>query len=344
MTVLVTGAAGFLGRRVVVELLRRGHRTVCLVRGPRRSLELDACISPSLKSSARFVTGELIDRDSCRRMLDGCESVVHLAARLAGSPSVLFLSTVVGTRALVDAALDHGIRRFVLISTLGVYGTQGLPAHSVVDEACAIDPMPHLRDPYTYSKIEQERVARVDGAERGLPLVVVRPGFVFGPGRTMFTGRIGIRVGPLTVRMGHAARIVPCTYVDNCASAIAAAVAAPDADGHAFNVVDDHLPTARDMFRAYRQSVGPVSAVTVPQWAIPAMSGAYEWCCRRSHGQFPPVVTRYRSAAQWRPLRFSNERAKRVLGWRPSVAFADAVDRTLSALPPRSGARADGRS
>ena len=342
MTVLVTGASGFLGRRVVVELLRRGHRTVCLVRGARRSLELDSCIAPSLKSSARFVTGELIDRDSCRRMLDDCESVVHLAARLVGSPSVLFLSTVVGTRALVDAAVDHGTRRLVLISTLGVYGTAGLPAHSVVDEACAIDPKPHLRDPYTYSKIEQERVAWVGGAERGLPLVVVRPGFVFGPGRTMFSGRVGLRVGPLTVRMGGGARLVPCTYVDNCASAIADGVAAPSADGHAFNIVDDQLPTARDMFSAYRHSVGPVPAVTVPQWAIPAVAGAYEWCCRRSHGQFPPVLTRYRSAAQWKPLRFSNERAKRVLGWRPAVPFADALDRTLRALPP--GARVDGRS
>ena len=344
MTVLVTGASGFLGRRVVVDLLRRGHLIVCLVRGAGRALEVDSCIPPSLKSSVRFVTGELIDRDSCRRMLDDCEGVVHLAARLAGSPSALFLSTVVATRALVDVAVDRGTRRFVLISTLGVYGTEDLPAHSVVDEACAIDPKPHLRDPYTYSKIEQERVAWVGGAERGLPLVVVRPGFVFGPGRTMFTGRVGVRVGPLTVRMGGGGRIVPCTYVDNCASAIAAAVTAPDADGHAFNVVDDHLPTARDMFRAYRQSVGRVSAVTVPQWAIPAVAGAYEWCCRRSQDQFPPVLTRYRSAAQWKPLRFSNERAKRVLGWRPSVPFADALDRTLSARPLRPGARADGRS
>ena len=342
MTVLVTGAAGFLGRRVVVELLRRGHQTVCLVRGAGRGLELDSCIVPSLKASARFVTGELIDGDSCRRMLEDCDSVVHLAARLAGSPSVMFLSTVVGTRALVDAAVHHGTRRFVLISTLGVYETARLPTHAVVDETCAIEPMPHLRDPYTYSKIEQERVAWLGGAERGLSLVVVRPGFVFGPGRNTFSGRVGVRVGPVAVRMGSGARIVPCTYVDNCASAIAAAVAAPDADGQAFNVVDDHLPTAREMFHAYRQSVGRVPAVTVPQWAIPAVAGAYEWCSRRSQGQFPPIVTRYRSAAQWKPLRFSNERAKRVLGWRPAVPFADALDRTLAALRPPAGV--NGRS
>jgi nucleoside-diphosphate-sugar epimerase len=141
--------------------------------------------------------------------------------------------------------------------------------------------------------------------------------------------------------MGRGTRLVPCTYVDNCATAIAAAVETPDVEGHAFNVVDDQLPTAREMFQAYRRSAGPVHAVTVPQWAIPAVAGAYEWCCRRSHGQFPPVVTRYRSAAQWKPLRFSNERAKRVLGWRPSVPFADALDRTLSALP--AGAPADRR-
>ena len=341
MTVLVTGASGFVGRRVVVELLRRGHRTVCFVRSPQRALELDSCIEPALKPAARFVSGELTDGDSCRRALEECETVVHLAARLSGSPSLLFLSTVVGTRALANAAVDHGTRRFVLISTLGVYATGRLPAHSVVDEACAIDPMPHLRDPYTYSKIEQERVAWSGRAERGLPLVVVRPGFVFGPGRTVFSGRVGVRVGPLTVRIGGT-RIVPCTYVDNCASAIAAAVDARGAEGHAFNVVDDQLPTARDMFVAYRQSVGPVRAVTVPQFAVPTVARAYEWCSCRSHGQFPPVVTRYRSTALWKPLRFSNERAKRVLGWQPSVPFAEALNRTLSATP--LAARADGRA
>jgi nucleoside-diphosphate-sugar epimerase len=333
MTVLVTGAAGFVGRRVVVELLRRGYRTVCMVRSPQRLLELDGYVPTPLKPDVRFVTGQLTDGDSCRRMLEDCDGVVHLAARLTGSTSSLFLSAVVATRTLVDAAIERGTRRFVMISSLGVYGTDRLPPHSVVDEACPIDPKPHLRDAYTYSKIEQERVGWAGRAERGLPLVVVRPGVVFGPGRTILCGRVGVRVGPVMVRMGGA-RIVPYTYVDNCASAIASAVDVPGVEGHAFNVVDDQLPTARDTFRAYTRRVGPVPAVTIPQWAIPTVARAYEWCSRRSDGQFPPVITRYRAAAQWKPLRFSNDRAKRVLGWHPSVPFADALDRTLSALQP----------
>jgi nucleoside-diphosphate-sugar epimerase len=337
--VLVTGATGFLGCRVVAELLRRGHGAVCLVRSAERAQNLDRALSPALKPAAQFVTGELTDARSCSDLIDNCDAVVHLAARMTGAPSVLFASAVVGTRTLVDAAVERRVRRFVLVSSVAVYATAGLPANSVVDESCALDPKPHLRDAYTYSKIEQERVAW-DAAQRGLPLVVVRPAVLFGPGRTVLSGRVGLRIGPLMVRMGSH-RLIPCSYVENCARAVALAVEVPGVDGQAFNVVDDQLPSAREMFRAYTRGVASVPAITVPQWAIPSIVGAYEWCSRRSNGQFPPVVTRYRSSAQWKPLCFSNQRAKRVLGWRPSVPLGDALQITIAAL--RRNTAAGGR-
>ena len=331
MTLFVTGGTGFLGRRVVTEVLRRGHNVVCLVRGADRAGELERHVpSPHIRR-LQFVVGELADARSCRAMLEPCDGVVHVAARLTGSASLLFASTVVATRTLVDAAVEKGVQRFVLVSSLGVYDTHRLPPNGTLDESTTLDPLPHLRDAYTYSKIEQERLAWDACNGLGLPLVVIRPAVVFGPGRTVLTNRIGLRIGPLMVRMGGARR-APCTYVDNCAAAVALAVDVPGIDGQAFNVVDDHLPTVDEVFRAYTSGVVPVPAVTVPQWAVPLVAGMCEWYSGRSRGQFPMVVTRYRSSAQWKPLRYSNERAKRVLGWRPFVPFPEALDRTIAAL------------
>jgi nucleoside-diphosphate-sugar epimerase len=341
MKLLITGGTGFLGRRVVVEALRRGKQVVCLVRTAERADELVRYVPAHLRPGVQFVTGQLTDPRACRTMLESCDGVVHLAARLRGSASLLFASTVVGTRTLVDAAAERSVRRFVLVSSVGVYGTEPLRPHSVLDESCGLDPKPHLRDAYTYSKVEQERVAWEAFERRHLPLVVVRPGVLFGPGRAVLSGRIGLQFGPLMVRMGGD-RKTPYTYVDNCASAVALACDVPGIEGQAFNIIDDHMPTVRELFRTHSKHVERVPAVVVPQWAVPGVARVCEWYCKRSNGQFPPVLTRYRSAAQWKPLRYSNERAKRVLGWRPSVPFTEALDETIASL--RRQRAADGRS
>ena len=81
---------------------------------------------------------------------------------------------------------------------------------------------------------------------RGLPLVVIRPGVLFGPGRPLVTGRVGLTVGNVSLQMGGR-RQVPLCFVDNCAAAVAAAVDAPGIDGMCFNIVDDELPTADEL-------------------------------------------------------------------------------------------------
>src|SRR5205807_1842529 len=117
-------------------------------------------------------------------------------------PAVLFLNTVVTTRRLSEACLQIGVERFVLVSSLAVYGTSELQRGHILDESCPIDPHPFLRDAYTYSKINQEHVAWAAQRERDLPLVVIRPGVIYGPGRDVLTGRVGLRIGRLLVRMG----------------------------------------------------------------------------------------------------------------------------------------------
>ena len=335
MKVLVTGATGFLGKRVVRELVAAGYHTRCLVRSADKAGALMRHLPSDAGQRVELVNGVLHDSRSCAEMLQGCETVVHVAAPLAGSTPALFLGGVVPTRVLVEAALEQGMKRFVLISSLGVYGTSHLSVGSVLDEGCPLDALPHRRDPYTYAKIEQEQICWQAYRERGLPLVVVRPGVLFGGERGFLSNRIGLRIGNVMVRMGGRQR-VPYSYVENCAQAIARAVATPSIEGQAFNIVDDDLPTARQLVRVYKKRVGPLRVVGVPGWAVNIGAKMAEAYFKRSSGLFPAVITPYKASAQWKPLRYSNARAKQVLSWQPATPFAAALDATISALSQKA--------
>jgi nucleoside-diphosphate-sugar epimerase len=330
MTIAVTGGTGFLGSRVVAELLARGHHVRCLIRSARKGAELSGQLTPERRSRLQFVQGHLERVDSCRDVLRHSETVVHVAAPLTGSVGSLFASGVIPTRVLANAAVDQGVRRFVLVSSLAVYGSQHLAPGEVLDERCSIDRHPHLRDPYTYSKIAQEEACWQAHSSRGLPLVVVRPGVLFGPGRPLLTPRIGLMVGGVLIQMDGRQR-VPYCFVDNCARAVVLAAEVAGVDGMSFNTLDDDLPSANRVLKLHRKHVSSVRAIRIPRWAVSRLARACEWYSDRSSGMFPPVLTPYKAAALWKRLRYSNELAKTRLGWRPFVTFDDGVRRTVDA-------------
>jgi nucleoside-diphosphate-sugar epimerase len=106
----------------------------------------------------------------------------------------------------------------------------------------------------------------------------------------------------------------------------------PGIEGEAFNIVDDELPTGRQIVTLHRRSVGRVRALTMPRPAIGPLSRLCEWYHEASRGQLPAVLTPYKSDAQWKPLRYSNAKAKRHLGWSPEVGLDEGLKRTFSWL------------
>lgn len=331
MTALVTGGTGFLGRQVVAELLRRGSAVRCVLRPTSSEDELRAVAAAHGPDRLEVVRGHLTRPEFCDRAVAECDVIYHVAAEMNGATAVLFLGNVVATRVLTDAAGRAGIRRFVLVSSLGVYGTAGVPTGGVLDETCPLDPAAHLRDPYSYSKVAQEQAAWAAHRDGRLPLVVVRPGVIYGPGRDCLTARVGLRVGKLMVVMGGR-QAMPYTHVANCARAVALAGEVAGIEGQTFNVIDDELPTGRDLVRRYQAEVGRTRRVTVPRWAIGPLSGLCEWYHRHSRGQLPAVLTRYKSQAMWRPMRYPNDRAKQGLGWRPEIGLDEGLRETFAAL------------
>lgn len=328
MNAVVTGATGFLGRRLVRLLREDGLQVTCLVRASSDLGPLRRCVGESLWSGVDVRAVDLMDVNACRDAMVGSSIVYHLAAGLSGSTSTLFLSSVIPTRRLMTAATSAHVQRFVLVSSLGVYGTETLRMGSVLDETAPIDPHPQLRDPYSYSKVVQERVAWEAWEQTQLPLVVVRPGVIIGPGRGVLSTRIGVQVGPYLIRMGGRQQL-PYTYVDNCAAAIRQAGLMKGIEGEAFNVLDDDLPSAGGLLRMCRRAGSGVRSVWVPRPLIQPLAGLYERYHGWSDGQLPSVITRYRAAAMWKPLRYSNHKAKSQLNWLPEIPFSEAFRRSL---------------
>jgi len=218
------------------------------------------------------------------------------------------------------------VGRAIVVSSLAVYSCSALYAGDELDESCPLEPNPETRGGYVFSKIAQERVCR-DAEARGLPLVVIRPGVIYGPGRSPISDRVGLRVVDRLVVFGgrHA---LPYTYVDNCARAVAAAGPALRIDGAAFNIVDDELPTGDVIARRCGREAG-LRIWRVPRPAIAPLASAYDFCRRHSRGQLPAVLTPAVARGLYQPMCYSNRRAKDALGWRPHVGLEEALARTL---------------
>jgi nucleoside-diphosphate-sugar epimerase len=315
----------------VKDLLDKGHSVRCLVRPSSDCGALRDFAEPDSGSRLELRVVDLVDVGPCAGALAGCDVLYHLASELRGSTPVLFLNNVVTTRRLVEAASRTRIPRFVLVSSLGVYGTAQLRPGDVLDESCPLESKPQWRDPYTYSKVAQEEVAWEAYRQAAIPLVVIRPGVIYGPGRDCISARVGLRLGKLLIRMGGKQQL-PYVFVENCTDGVLRAGTTPGIEGQAFNLVDDGLVSGREMLARYRATVGRVRTLVIPYGAIDKLSDLCEWYHRRSRGQLPAVLTRYKSAAQWKPLQYSNARAKVALGWPATISFAEGLGRTLAWL------------
>ncbi len=335
MTVLVTGAAGFLGRATLRALAERGvERVRAFVRPGTDTAFVDALAERFGDTRFEVAHGNLLDAAAVKEATRRVDVVCHLAAAMRGSPADMVLNTVVATRNVLDAVAHRKRLRLVLVSSLGIYGTATLPARSRIDEETPLEPHPQRRDPYTFSKWRQEALAREHAAAHDYDLVVLRPGVIYGPdSQAEISARVGVKLFGVLLHFGRSAPL-PLTYVDNCADAVALAALAEAARGGTFNVIDDDVPTCAEYLRRYRREVERVPAVPVPYPLAMALSRAVEAYHRRSQGQLPAVFTPYKTAATWKPHVYAAERI-RAIGWRPRVPTGEALERTFAAWRER---------
>jgi len=332
---LVTGASGFLGRTVVNALLKEGARVRCLLRESSENPIASSLIEQSGQCEIR--RGNLLSPAQIARAMDGVRVVYHLAAEMRGLAATIFAGTVVGSKNLLEAILRARPQRVVLISSLNVYGLAGADPRNIVSEEFPLDDHPEKRDVYTHAKIWQERLFLERLTESGIDLTIVRPGHIYGPNRRQLPARLGLSFCGVLLRAGSS-RLLPITYVENCADAVIFCGTKREAANEAYNVVDDGVPTSIEYLRWYRRVSRTPRTIRMPRAGFSALAYLNRLGNQWSAGQIPIVLTRYKSACAWRGHRFSNQKLK-GLGWQQPVSTQEALALTFpfptsSRVPP----------
>lgn len=328
-TILVTGANGFVGTRVVRTLLSYGFKKVrCLTRSTSKSGNFEDIRKEFVEASLEIVKGNLLSRDDCGRLAEGVSIIYHLAAGVEKSFPGCFLNSVVTTRNLLEAVIqEQMLKRFVNISSIAVYSNEKIPRGGLLDESCEVDTKFVERwEAYTYGKAKQDEIVLEYAHKYNMPYVIVRPSVVFGTGKAKITDRIGTNTFGIFLHLGLNNK-VPLTYVDNCAEAIVLAGLREGIEGQVFNIFDDDLPTSREFLKLYKREVRRFFSIPIPYWAWFFFCYLWEKYSKWSEGQVPPVFNRRVCSIYWKGNRYSNTKAKELLGWRPRVQMSDALQR-----------------
>ena len=331
--ILVTGSNGFIGSKLIEILLEYGFANLrCFVRPSSHLGRLQKVLGNfDAGRNVELVVGDLLSREDCRKAAAGVSIVYHLAAGMEKSFAGAFMNSALATRNLMDALLEcDGLKRFVNVSSFAVYSNLDLKHGDLVDETCPLEDAPQERfDAYGFGKLKQEELVREYGSKHQLPYVIVRPGYVFGPGKTELNGRVGVGTFRFLIQV-NGSHFLPLTFVDNCAEAIVLAGFKADIDGEIFNVVDDELLTGRQFLKVYKKKVKPFRSITMPYFAGYGLCCIWEKYSKWSKGQLPPAFNRRRCAAEWKRTRYSNQKLKDRLGWKPRVPMEKALEKFLA--------------
>ncbi len=321
--ILVTGATGLVGSHVAEQARDRGWKVRALCR-PGSSTGL------LRKWGVEIVDGDLGDADSPARACEGATIVVHCAAKVGdwGPVSEYRRINVDGTRALLDAALASGcLRRWVQISSLGVYeGTD----HYGTDETTP----PNARgiDGYTLTKVESEQLVVKYIQDHGLPAVILRPGFIYGPRDRTVLPRLMERLADgKFAYLGSTDRLMNNTFVGNLCQAVWLAVERDDQIGEIFNIRDPRAVTKREFVETICEAAGyekPKKVVPLPVARFLARSMERLW--KLLGKKTAPLLNSARIKFLGLNLDFSIDKARQQLGYAPSRDFRDAMPETVA--------------
>ncbi len=324
MRAFVTGGTGFLGRRVVRRLIERGDEVLALAREGSRSEELVA-------AGATVVVGDLGDVGSVLDKVAECDVVYHVGARVLshGDWDEFFRVNVEATQRLMDAAWAGKVKRFVHVSSLGIFeiDRDGLTISDTAD----YDRRPTLRGFYTRSKIDADRLA-CSAARTGKNVVVLRPGLLFGhdhPQQPVFLGRVKKFLRPdLLLVVSTPRYLLPLTYIENAADAVVLAGVTEGIDGSIINVIDNPDLTQGEYFRTLGQvRAGSLRVLYVPVAllapAVKAVDALHRLIKRR------PWAVAYQLLRSERSTRYATDVAAARLGWKPRVGLREALEESL---------------
>jgi nucleoside-diphosphate-sugar epimerase len=310
--VLVTGAAGFLGNHLVEMLVERSDEVRALVQPGANTDGLR--ILPGVE----VVHGDLTDVPSLRRAVQGVQRIYHTAAKTGpwGPEKAYRAVNVQGLADLIHVGMEAGVSRIVHTSSITVYGHH---LHGIVTED---HPYHAENNPYSRTKITGEKLIFTLVKEYQAPVVIVRPGWIYGPrDRASFARLVNLVASGKGRLLGNGENIVPVVYVRDVAQGLIKAGDASDkAIGQAYNIVGDRCVTQAEYLNTIADALHvpcvsrklPFAAIYLAGWCAEALWRGVD----RKRQMSPPLMT-YGVTLLGGDQRVSIDRARYELGYAP---------------------------
>lgn len=321
MRVCVTGGTGFIGGPLAQRLLAEGDTVRVLARPSPRADALESI-------GAQVVRGHLGDSEATAKAVEGADVVFHIAAKVnpPGTRNDFFETNATGTECVLKASQQAGVGKTIYLSSVSVYGL--VHTGEQIDESTAYDPAPEYRDYYAQSKIAADALAVSFSQKTGLPVVILRPGLIYGPGRTLPFGLLGFSAGRTSVVFGKPSFRVPLNYTENLIDALQIVAKLPGKGLRQYNIVDDEELTL-GQYHAVLSEFQKRRTVYFPSWPLRAGVPVAEALLRilaleRSAGA-PLSQVRRATQERW----YVTRRIREETGWAPKVTLRDAVRQTI---------------
>jgi dihydroflavonol-4-reductase len=316
--ILITGAAGFTGLSLALYMAAAGYRVRGLVRTRERTASLR-------KAGVSLVVGDVRDPGVVRQALEGVDTIYHLAAvfRRAGVQDSEYREVNVdATRQLLEAGANAGVSRIVHCSTVGVHGS--VDPHAPASEDAPFKP----GDIYQLTKLEGEQVALETADRLRIPLTVIRPSAIYGPGDRRLFKLIGGVAKHRFALLGDGSSHFQMVYVDDLIQAFRLAAETPGAAGRTYIVAGSEAPTLNELV----DQIAEVANVATPRFRMPVwpfwIAGAVCEAICVPLGIEPPIFRRrvkFFTSNRW----FDTSRARQELGFAPRVSLREGLRRTL---------------
>lgn len=308
--VFITGALGFIGRALAERY---------------RTLGADVCgVDLLADTQARVVAGDVSQPGDWQDAMAGCDLVIHTAAAVSNAAGLAaqWQLNVMGTRLALDGAARAGAKRFVHFSSIRAFSDLDFP--DGVDEH---HPVRTDGNPYVDTKVASEQVVLQAHAAGEIVCTVLRPGGAYGPGSRPWTILLleAIKTNQFVLpAMGRG--IFSPIYIDNLIDGVVLAATRPQAAGQVFTLTDGVGVTCREFFANYYRMLGRRGPVCLPTTVAVSLAHASAALSRLRGQESEANAITVRSFACRGT--FSIEKARRELGYEPTIDLSEGMRRT----------------
>ncbi len=318
MKVLVTGGTGFVGGHLVEHLVKEGFEVAVLARKSSRLENLK-------RLKVEIVFGDITERGSLKRALRDVNRIYHVAAlfRQARFPDKAYWEVnVKGTENVLEAGLEAGVERFVHCSTVGVLSHISNPP---ADETYPYNP----GDIYQESKTEGEKLALRYWREKGVPVVVIRPAMVYGPGDLRLVKLFRAIAKGRFVMLGSGKTLAHFVYIDDLVEGFLKASSLEKVEGEIYIIAGESPITLNELVKTIAEELNvSLLPIHLPVKPFQILGSFCETLCRPL--RIEPPIFRRRVDFFTKDRSFNIAKARRELNYSPCVGMREGIRLTIA--------------